>query len=649
MSQENDPINDRLDEISKAVIALSEKVSFLEQQMDNKEKQEKEMETLTHSADVSTSLKLEREALVTKLQESTKSESSNSTSKDLEKEMKKDENFETEIGLKWLGRIGVLALVFGIAFFLKHAFENDWIGEMGRVAIGILSGMVLIYLGDLLRKKFNAYAATLTGGGIAVLYLSIYSSFAYYQLIGQTPAFIAMMIITAIGAFLAIRYEQISLAALSILGGFLTPLLISTSTNNQIELFSYITILNLGILGISYFRNWQKLNLLGFLATLFLYITWLSQHYDKSQLFSTEAFLTLWFVIYSVAIVSHNVLHKKKVDTFDLMLIVLNALVYFVSSYILLLKDYGDYMGFFAVLMAVIYFVFASISYKINCENKKLILFFPGVAIFFLTIAAPIQFDGSLVTIAWALEVVLLVAAGFNLKNYAIRQFACVLLGMVVARLIFIDSHKVILVEDYIMIFNERFITFMFGIFSFFVVYRLYLKYKYLIKGKELKVIAITLFLVNFLFLWNLSVEVSVYFDNQIKTQIAMVEYPSCAKSYNSRNSIRCQKEQQEYSSLQALNYEKTKKIKNANSTSLTILWAFYAIALLAFGIQGKNRFLRLMGIGLFGVVVAKLFLYDLWSMGGIYKIVSSIALGIVLLSASFVYNKYKDKIKEIM
>ncbi|MCK5332437.1 DUF2339 domain-containing protein, partial [Candidatus Parcubacteria bacterium] len=357
MSQEKDPIINRLDEISKTVVLLSEKVSSLERQINDKEKNKKEI--LSFYANSLSSSKLKRELPVVAPQElekymksSVKKEGLNSIGRDSKIETpKKRENFEAEIGLKWLGRIGILALVFGIAFFLKYAFENDWIGETGRVAIGILSGMILIYLGDFLRQKFNAYAATLTGGGIAVLYLSIYSSFAYYQLIEQIPAFITMVIITAIGAFLAIRYEQISLAALSILGGFLTPLLLSTGIDNQIELFSYITILNLGILGISYFRNWQKLNLLGFLATIFLYIIWFLQHYDGNQLFSTLVFLTLWFVIYSVAIVSHNILYKKRVDTFDLTLIISNALVYFASSYTLLSIDYGDYMGFFAVLI----------------------------------------------------------------------------------------------------------------------------------------------------------------------------------------------------------------------------------------------------------------------------------------------------------
>ncbi|MBU3925158.1 DUF2339 domain-containing protein [Patescibacteria group bacterium] len=657
MSKENDPINDRLDKISKAIVFLAEKVSSLEERINKEEGLKK-----APSVPIDIPPKPMYEAPKAAPRELEKPEAAfvsgsgakfYAGKKDA-KETVKEEGFEAEIGLKWLGRIGILALIFGVAFFLKYAFENNWIGEAGRVAIGILSGMVLIYLGDYLRQKYTSYASTLTGGGIAVLYLSIYSSFAYYRLIDQIPAFIAMMIITAIGAFLAIRYERINLAVLSILGGFLTPILLSTGANNQIGLFSYMTILNLGVLAISFYRNWQKLNLLGLIATLFLYFGWSAAHYDASQLFLTEAFLTLWFIIYSVAIVSHNILSKKKADISDLALIILNGLAYFGISYFLLAKDYGDYLGFFTVLLAAVYFIFAYVSYQVNSEDKELALFFPGLSIFFLTISAPIQFDGVWVTIAWAVEAVALVMGGFYLKNYAMRFFAWALLGIVVMRLIFIDNYQTASTMDYILIFNKRFLIFMAGVVSFSAVYYLYSKYEALVKNKELKAKAAALFLINFLLLWNLSAEVSVYFSNQIKFQNMAAVYPQCQMwDYDSRGNytenIRCARQIKEYNAAQSINSEKIKNIQSTETALQTVLWSLYAIGLLAFGIRGKNRFLRLMGIGLFGITIAKAFLYGFMAMQGIYRIVAFIILGALLLAASFAYNKYKEKIKEII
>lgn len=665
MPKENDSINDRLDKITDAIVSLSEKVSFMEERMNKGEVKKAPHLPLDvppkpsyeASGDVSqrkTWNEMPETGSLAPTEIKTSIVGGSGSRFYVGKSETEGGSFEIEIGLKWLGRIGILALVIGMAFFLKYAFDNNWIGEMGRVAIGIFSGLVLIVLGDYLRQKYAGYAATLTGGGIAVLYLSIYSSFAYYQLVSQLAAFVFMMIITAIGAFLAIRYERISLAILAIMGGFLTPFLLSTGENNQVSLFSYMTILNLGVLAISFYRNWQKLNLLGFFATLFLYFGWSSQHYSESQLFLTEAFLTLWFIIYSVSTVSHNILSKKKTDVIDLTLIVLNALAYFGISYGLLLENYGDYLGFFTVLMAAVYFIFAYVSYQSNPEDKELALFFPGLSLFFLTISAPIQFDGVWVTISWALEAAALVMAGFHLKNYSIRFFAWTLLGIVVIRLIFIDNYESVSAAEYALILNKRFLAFLVGVVSFSAVYYLYSKFESLISSEESKAKPMALFLLNLLFLWNLSSEVSDYFANQISLQKAAVVYPQCERwSYDPRGrsveSLSCSKEIDDYYANRTSNLLKVKDIESGRNAAMNVLWSLYAIILLAFGIQRKNRLLRLMGVGLLGITIMRLFLYGFMAMQGVYRIIAFIFMGIVLLAASFAYNKYKEKIKEII
>lgn len=654
MPKENDPINDRLDKISDAIVLLTQKVSSLEERVAKSEARKKSNLPLdvpprpvyrVSKVGVQTSKKTEAPFVP-------ESGAGFYSGKDEGREG----GFETEIGLKWLGRVGILALIIGIAFFLKYAFDNDWIGEAGRVAIGIFSGMVLLFLGDYLRQKYTTYAATLTGGGIAVLYLSIYASFSYYYLVEQLSAFIFMMCVTAIGAFLAIRYERISLAILAIMGGFLTPLLLSTAENNQVGLFSYITILNLGVLGISFYRNWQKLNLLGLLATLFIYFAWAGVYYESSELFLTEAFLTLWFIIYAVAVVSHNILSRKKTDVIDLILIILNALVYFGISYALLSRDYSDYLGFFTVLMAALYFVFALVSYQANPEDKELALFFPGLSIFFLTISAPIQFDGIWVTIIWAIEAVVLLFVGFYLKSYAMRVFSWTILVIVILRLVFIDNYQAVPNAEYIMIFNKRFLTFMFGVASMSMVYSLYAKYESLVAEGESKARPIALFLLNFLLLWNLSAEVFNYFGNQIQAQTrsAIYNYPSCQRwenDYQGRyvENPSCVRKIDEYHANVLKSLEIKKDIESKQNAVLNILWSVYAIVLLAFGIQEKNRLLRLMGIGLLGITIARLFFYGIMAMQGAYRIIAFIFIGVVLLAVSYVYNKYKEKIKEII
>jgi len=660
MPEENNRIEEKLDKLIEATRSISDKVSGLEKRVDKIEKRSPEKAFMYSDVPPKPAydkpLVAYKEASPTAPGEAVRSGAAAAPVKNAifnsGKQKIKAENFESEIGIKWLGRIGILALIFGVSFFLKYAFDNDWIGETGRVAIGLVAGLALLVAGDRLRGKYASYAQILTGGGVAILYLSIYSAFAYYHLIDQLPAFAVMAFITFAGAFLAINYGSAGLAVLSISGGFLTPMLLSTGVNNQLGLFIYITLLNLGILAISFFRNWKALNLLGFTGTILLYSGWAAGYYTSDQLLITEIFLTLWFIIYAVATISHNILAKKNTDQADMALIVLNALAYFLISYSLLSGSYSDFMGFFAVLMAFVYFVFAYISYQFNPEDKNLALFMPAFSIFFLTIAAPIQFDGHWVTISWAIESMALIWISYNLKRPEMGKYAWAIFIIVLARLIFVDMQ----IDDigaYAIIFNARVLTFAIGIISVAVFYRLYSFYDEKSKARENSVKVKLLFIANFLAILILSAEVQAFFSKQSQT-IPFPPYPICQEStyeqgLGNRENPYCQQRYEEYDRVQQEVMAKRRSIESKASSSLSVLWGFYAIILLAFGIARKSRPLRLMGIGLLGITIFKLFFYDLWSLGTLYKIISSITMGVILLAASFAYSKYKDKIKEII
>lgn len=575
------------------------------------------------------------------------------------------ESFESEIGLKWLGRIGIFALIIGVGFFLKYAFDNNWIGPAGRVAIGILGGLLMTVIGEFLRKKYDNFSQMITGGGIAILYLSIYGAYNFYHLVGQPAAFVAMILITIFSGALAIHYEALGLAAIGIFGGFLTPILLSTGENSQVALFSYIALLNVGILGISFFRNWRVLNLLGLVGTAIIFITWYSRFYTAAQLFSTEFFLTVFFVIYAIGTIVHNILHKQSANEGDAALVLINALAYFGMSYKMLNPEYHAYMGFFAVVMALFYFVLAIISYKNNPEDKKLALFLPSLSVLFLVLAAPIQFKGNWITIAWSVEAMILVWLGFALDNPKMRVFGWIVFMLSGIRMIFLDS-RVANLESYIIFFNKRFFTFIVGVASSFGIYSLYTSYKEKLSDMFDEEGARTFMIIaaNFLLLWALSAEVISYYDKQIaisqKEVYLNVPYKSQLVQYNSRVNPQNQQNdyvsqkfaEEQYAKQQAAQkkmYEQTTASKNQRNVALSVLWAVYAIILSIVGIFGKNKAVRVAGIILFAITIMKLFFYDLWNLGSLYRIISSISLGMVLILASFAYNKYKDKIKEII
>src|SRR3989442_9575057 len=185
------------------------------------------------------------------------------------------ESLKSLIGGNWLNKIGVVAIVLGMAYFLKYAIDNQWIGEMGRVTLGVITGLGFLLWGEALQKRlYRGYGLTISAGGITILYFSIFAAFNFYSLIAQLPALFLMVLITTSAVLMALRYDAKIIALIGILGGFLTPVMLSTGKDNRSGLFSYVLLLDLGILALAYSKDWRELNLLAFLFTQLTFLGW---------------------------------------------------------------------------------------------------------------------------------------------------------------------------------------------------------------------------------------------------------------------------------------------------------------------------------------------------------------------------------------
>lgn len=319
-------------------------------------------------------------------------------------------DLESVIGGNWFNRIGILAIILAVGFFLKYAFENQWIGPAGRIMIGIAIGIGFLLGGERLRGKgYRHYAHGLSGGGIAILYLAIFAAFGRYHLIGQLPAFAFMSLITTAAVLLAARYDALAIAILGLIGGFLTPIMLSTGRDNQTGLFSYIIVLDLGVLALAWFKQWRILNYLAFIATVLMSAGWLDEWYAPEKLWKTIFFFTILFVIFALLAVLHNVIYRRRVRIPDVALIMLNAGIYFATAYRLLEADNHGILGVFAILVSAFYLGLGYLTWQRDREDKYLVLTFIGLASLFLTLAIPIQFDQHWTTMAWAVEGAILV------------------------------------------------------------------------------------------------------------------------------------------------------------------------------------------------------------------------------------------------
>src|SRR3990167_5396877 len=164
-------------------------------------------------------------------------------------------DFEFKLAANWFAIVGIIAIVFAVVFFLKYAFDNGLIGPVGQVIIGLIFGITLIFTGEFLRQKVHRYSQVISSGGIAVLYLSIWAAWGLFNLISPIATLSSISVITVLSSLLAIRYEAVYIGVLGVIGGFATPILLGKGFDSQIFLMSYVVVLNVGVLGISFFKT----------------------------------------------------------------------------------------------------------------------------------------------------------------------------------------------------------------------------------------------------------------------------------------------------------------------------------------------------------------------------------------------------------
>jgi uncharacterized membrane protein len=209
-------------------------------------------------------------------------------------------DLEQVIGGRWLLYAGVAAVVLGMNFFVKFAFDNGWISEPLRVTAGGVIGVALVAAGVRFGSRGLAlFGQALAGGGVVVLYVSIYAALHFYALIQPAPAFGLMGAVTAGAAWLADRQRSQSLAALALVGGFATPMLVGGRPDAQIVLFTYIAILIGGIAVIARRHAWPLLSAASYIGTTLLVVAWFFSSYEADRWLQTELFLTVYVCLFA--------------------------------------------------------------------------------------------------------------------------------------------------------------------------------------------------------------------------------------------------------------------------------------------------------------------------------------------------------------
>jgi uncharacterized membrane protein len=372
------------------------------------------------------------------------------------------EEWESFVGGKLLNRIGALALIIGLGFFMKYAFDNDWLSETVRVLIGAGAGFLCIGFAYRTNKNgFQIFAQGLVGAGIAILYLSVYASFNYYALVPQWVAFLMMSCVTALSLLLGIYYNSIAIGLFGWAGGFLTPIMLSTGSANEIGLFTYIALLNVGLLAIVFAKQeWQIIEPLSLLGTWIMYFAWYFEYYHETDLIITVFFISVfWLLFFGLDIVRIRLLSSSG-NTMHHIVGVFNGFIYYITLYGLLNSYHHSLMGSLTIVLGGIYFgIFLWLRHSCPIEENASMRYNLS-AIVLAVVATSIQFEDLTTVLFWSFEAALLLWCGVHWKQRFVYFAATGLFAIAVLKFIAIDGALAFInIEEFTLAFNQRCLT----------------------------------------------------------------------------------------------------------------------------------------------------------------------------------------------
>jgi uncharacterized membrane protein len=334
--------------------------------------------------------------------------------------------WEGRLGGTWLSRVGAVLFFVGVGFFLKHAFEHDWIGPRGRILTGLLAGVAMVAGGVRLAGSatYRVPAQSLVAVGIGVIYLSLYAAHAFYALAGAPVTFSGLAVVTAVGFATALRLESRTLAFLATLGGLMTPVLLHTDADTAATLFTYLAILDVGVLVVASRRGWPGLALLAFAGTQLLYWGWLERWYQVERLATALGWATAFFAAFALWALAADRGPRPPSGPIELArtLVLLGApALYFAAARRALADPAGRRLALLALALAALYFVAARVAARSAAGGPRVAVLHRAVALAFLTLAPAVTLGRHDLAIAWSVEGLVLLSGGFALSMPRLR------------------------------------------------------------------------------------------------------------------------------------------------------------------------------------------------------------------------------------
>ncbi len=532
-------------------------------------------------------------------------------------------SLESRIGSQLFNRIGILAVLIGMAWFLKFAIDNHWIGPLSRVLIGLLSGAALILWSERFRTRgYSAFSYSLKAIGTGILYLSLWAAFSLFHLIPGTVAFGAMILVTAWNALMCWTQNSEVLAFYAAIGGFITPLLLSIGENHELTLFGYLFLLDLAAVALIALRPWSRLLLAAFAGTLFYSIGWYWRFYTADQFAFTLFFFLAFFLLFAIApqmlrslrLASTAAVRSVEDNLVLVLLPLLNAAVAFFEMYALMSSHaYLSWRPWIALPFAAFYLLMLRLSRleKQGGAPVALPAVYLVISVLFITLAIPLEANGRWIEIGWFLEFAVLIHLARQWTDRSLRILALCVLALAFIAIIAPTSACNPPASAAVLI-NTRF-------------------------GSYIVAIAATLFAARTAHTASHAGERQ---SDETPTWRSLAVICGIAASLLLMIAV-CLEIHAYYEPANAAQSAQRLASVRIDEQFTYSAWSMlFGAVLLAAGFWRKSAFLRWQALVLLALSIAKVFLIDMRQLTQGYRILSFLGLGALLLTVSFAYQR---------
>ena len=665
---------------------------------------------------------------------------------------------EYAIATNWLARLGIMILVLGIAFALRYSYVHGLVSHQIRVIASLITGVLMTIFGLKQNgKKYELLGHGLLGGGITTLYFSVFSATNLYHLISPTLGIGCMVLVTITCGVLSVKFNSKLVAVLGILGGYLTPVLLSTGSQNLGALYCYMLLIGLGVLGITIHRNWYLIRALGFvchwvIATGALIATYLNGTYYSFGLILS--LLTLFFLLFSFNACFYQIRKRIHSTILEIVGLFLNSAIFTVISTALVIDHFNNNYRYGSAVMiglAIFYIICSNVILRRKNSDRGLVLTFLAFSGFYTAMALPFLLSAGWLTVSWSLQALIMLWLSRKLNNRFLQTTAYIVYIITFISLIStfktlyesnIVGTEVVIFKDLVLSIFSHLLQIGIPVVSFFLGKKMIvadikssslatessndMPEKLLLNQSLVTQILQTIFVV-FIFLFSI-VEVSRFFENvyapmltpavnsvviflaiYLLIQVKKLAQPMVLTLLNivigllalkvllfdsisgwslSHHLVYGTGYYLQDGVMRLLNFGMLTailvyliKLPNAKGSAMdliskffsfvtltvplifltlevksimnemipefqigaiSLVWAIYAVTMLAFGVIKSNKALRYLALALFTITTLKVFIIDLEHLGEFWRIVAFIALGIIIFFASFIYIRYQ-------